>query len=516
MNAIATWLLGLDSSAQILDVRLLFVIPLPLWTLVFVVLAIGWHCRRLYLRELSESGRGLRWTLTSLRFITWCAVVFVVLQPRIEVDLLVEPKSNLVILLDDSTSMGLVDQQADTAYRTRVADAVAVGTDAEGSQDIAVEASRTEIVEGILNNPEHALLPQLGERYALHFFRFSQNVDETDPVDPESGGVAIPEATGDITQLGLALRNIPNRLRGLPLAGIVAFTDGANNRGEDPVLAARMLGRNGVPVFPVGVGAPQAVDVQVVQVEIPDLLFKDDEVAVRVVLEASGLDGVDLPIELTMGEQVVGRGNATAQDGVFHKDIVIVPKETGDLEFTASVPQQADEFFVDNNSLRKRVRVIDSAIRVLIVADTPSWEYRYLKGFLDSDERIETSVFMRRGDLRRARTDEQYLERFPDFDELQTAYDVIILNNIGADYFASSTLEEIQNYVAEEGGALIMIASTKGTPGTFINTPIGDMMPMVLERIAEDASLDLADTFSRGFPLTLTREGRQHIITRLN
>lgn len=524
MAWISRWLLGLENTVRVLDARIVFAWGVPAWLVAFLIILAGVYCYRIYKREAEEMNSRYRLLLTVLRFITWIAVILVVLQPRLMLDRLVEPKSNLAILIDTSESMTLVDRNARDEYYLGAVRAARGGIDSPSelsTEDKAwvSETPRAQILQSALQNEEINLLEALGEKYALRFFTFDEKSIEQDPYAEDEQGdrkLALPPAEGKITQLGSALRTVTNQLRGLPLAGVVAFTDGASNKGEAPEMVARVLGEREVPVFPVGVGAPEAVDVEVMDANLPDLIFKDDEIAVRVFFTASGLKDTRLPVTLTLDDKVIGEGTVIAKDGRFQEDFVIRPHKVGDLVFKVEVPQQADEYFVDNNILQKRVRVIDSAIRILIAVDTPSWEYRYLKGFLNSDERIETKVFIRRGDLRRSETDEQYLQQFPTYETLKREVDCLILNNITSDYFSTDQLKQIESYVSDEGGSLIMISSTKGTPGTFIGTPVGDMLPVRLKRIAEDPSLDLADTFTRGYQLRLTREGRYHLITRLN
>lgn len=508
-------LLGIDPGLEVLDARIVFAYGIPLWVVGFLLILLALWSWWTYRRERAHWSRLRRGVFASLRFITWATVLLLLLQPRLEIDRMVEPTGNLAVLFDSSESMALVDAEADADYLAGAAQAA--GEDPSWAR----RATRTEILSQMLDNDELDLMDRLGERYAVRSFHFAGDVHPLDAETAETGNAeaeaagTLPAPDGEITQVGHALRASTAQLRGLPLAGVVLFSDGASNKGEDPKLTAKRLGEQDIPVFAVGVGAPEAVDVAVLNADIPDLIFAGDELAVRTAFSASALAGAPLPVEIRLNDTLVGKGETIARNGVFEDDIVMKPTVTGDVTVSVSVPQQPGETVVENNVFTKRIRVIDSAIRILIAVETPSWEYRYLTGFLDSDKRIETDVLIRRGDLRRIRAEESMLERFPDWETLKREYDVLILNNIEADYFSRQNLEDIRRFVAEEGGALIMTAAPRGTPASFLTTPVADMLPVQADRITENAATARSKRFSTGFPLKLTREGRQHIIPRL-
>ena len=523
MNEIINWLLGLDPSTEILNADISFRYPIPEWLVAFAIILIGVYCHWVYKKEAPDTGRIYRGFLAFFRFIIWTAILLVLLQPKLDLDFLSQPKSNLAILIDTSKSMTLSDKSENKLFYENIKQATK-GYDKK--TDVSTEerkeinkATRYELLGQIFSNEKLDIINKLEEQFAVHFFSFDETTRKIELVNKlatDDNKINMPELTGDTTQLGTALRRIPNELRGLPLSAIIPFTDGANNRGESSTTAAQWLGDKQIPVYPVGIGAPETVDVGIINIDLPDLIFKDDEIAVRVTFEASSLEEVVLPITLTLGDKEVGSGEAVAKEGTFQADFVVTPKEVGDLVFKVEVPQQADEVYLENNLLKKRIRVIDSAIRILIVVDTPSWEYRYLKGFLATDERIVTKTFIRRGDQRTSSTKEEYLTRFPLYEDLQTKFDCIIFNNITADYFSDDQMRDISKYVSEDGGSFIMISSTKGTPGTFIGTPIGDMLPVTLDKVSEDERLDTQNQFTNPFNMRLTRDGYNHIVTRLH
>jgi len=507
MIRLLDWLLGTKDTIEVLKFNCVLKMGLPTWAAVFVLVLIGVYCHRIYKRERADLNPRLRHLLSSLRFLTYAALLLIFMKPVLQMDRLIEPRSNVAILIDSSKSMGIVEKGAPAAYTELVARA----TDLDAAS--ASRLDRISIAQRVLNNKQSDLLNELKRNYSVQSYAFDKEVVPA-AVQVEDEMVTMPEAKGEVTQLGAAIRQVAQDFRGQPLAGIVVLTDGGSNKGESPEVVAQEMGKRGVRVFPIGIGVPQAVDIKIVEANIPELIFKDEELAVEVTFEGTSVAGNSITVDLFLGDERIGGRDIEGREGVFKENFVIRAEKAGDFTFRTTAAGQPNEYFLENNEKNKQIRVIDNAIRILFVIENPSWEYRYLKGLIDRDRRVEAKVFIRRGDPKRARSDEQYLPRLP-FDTIATDFDCLVFCNIRADYFDKDKMQKIQEYVTQDGGSLIMISSTAGTPGTFAGTPIGDMLPVQFQAIAEHESLDLDQRFTRPYPLRLSREGQFHSITRL-
>src|SRR5207247_10196066 len=80
-------------------------------------------------------------------------------------------------------------------------------------------------------------------------------------------------ATNPATAIGDALREVRNRKRGQPLAGILLVTDGANNSGSPPREIAGLLREEGVPLYVYGVGITSPRDIIIGNLFAPDVTF---------------------------------------------------------------------------------------------------------------------------------------------------------------------------------------------------------------------------------------------------
>src|SRR5207244_10227003 len=89
------------------------------------------------------------------------------------------------------------------------------------------------------------------------------------------------------------------------------------------------------------------------------------------------------------------------------------------------------------------------------------------------------------------------------------AYHAVIVDDLEADFFTPDQAALLQRYVSERGGGLLMLGGMECfQQGKYQRTPIGDMLPVYLDRPSE------------GWPsgpvhLNLTREGWLQSLARL-
>ena len=182
------------------------------------------------------------------------------------------------------------------------------------------------------------------------------------------------------------------------LDGLVMFTDGGWNRGEDPVEAARALG---VPVHVVGVGLPQAKDLEVTFVSCDDVVFKGDSFPLTVRIRARGYANRNLRLKILRDDQSIrDEVVALGAEGEVQHQVILPADRAGVFAFGAEVETLSDEASAENNRRSKAgVRVIDRRITVLLCEDSPRWEFRALREGLAADKaRIQVKTWMRQAD----------------------------------------------------------------------------------------------------------------------
>src|SRR4029453_12421268 len=106
-------------------------------------------------------------------------------------------------------------------------------------------------------SPESAVMKSLSEKFIVRTFRFSSAARRLTPPQELT-------FTGSQTRLGTALEGARQELAGLPLAGMVMVSDGADTTDASLSDALLALKAADVPVFTVGVGEESlAKDIQI-------------------------------------------------------------------------------------------------------------------------------------------------------------------------------------------------------------------------------------------------------------
>src|SRR5258707_2772400 len=127
---------------------------------------------------------------------------------------------------------------------------------------------RSQFVQRELGGLDGALLKALQQRFVLRFFRFSSSAGRL-------GSTADLKYDGTSTKLGDALERARDELSGLPLAGLVMITDGADTSDASLDEPLASLKARSIPIFPVGVGQEHfARDIQITRVETPRATLK--------------------------------------------------------------------------------------------------------------------------------------------------------------------------------------------------------------------------------------------------
>ena len=86
-------------------------------------------------------------------------------------------------------------------------------------------------------------------------------------VDPLVNWSELLQPQGTKTRLGDAVQFLVNKEQGGPIAGIVVFTDGRNNAGEDLETVIRAVRDSRIPIYPVGMGS----NLQIKNVRVVDI-----------------------------------------------------------------------------------------------------------------------------------------------------------------------------------------------------------------------------------------------------
>lgn len=465
-------------------------------------------------RDLKAPRRRL---LTVLRVILILLLLFILLRPVVSFTIENRLRRALVVLVDKSASMNIQDTRMEETDVKRAAIAKGLIDKLDQSVDQAhasalQHVSRTELVKSAFENKELSLIDTLKKRYNVEFVGFNRGVT------PESQEQALQQPPPDddssqATAIGDAVRDIINRKRGQPIAGILMVTDGASNTGSEPLDAANAAAQDRMPLYIYGVGITSPRDIIVDSVFTPDVVFIKDEVPVTVRVRSQGLKGEKAHLTLKLDDQeIASKDLVFEQDGELAVPLTFTPQKAGEFNLTASIPARDDETVKDNNTASQRLRVIDSKIKILYLEQGPRWEFRYLQNVLLRDRRIDAKFLLVQSDpALSSAAGSPFLSKFPATKEDLFKYDLVIIGDVDPHVLTPEQMDNLSEFVSKFGGAIAFIAGQQYDPVAYLNTPFEKLLPIEM-----DGSMTRRNGPERATTLALTSAGRTSPMLRLS
>lgn len=384
----------------------------------------------------------------------------------------------VVIMIDESASMALVDRHDDTFQ----ADALQQRLTKMGLD----EPHRLNFVKSVLLKDNGELLRGLEKRYRLKLYFFSRAAQEqSGGLNEELAAIRELKPTGEATKVGSAIRDVLNDQRGTLPSAIILFTDGINTEGDSLAKGAEYASLKGVPLYPVAIGSPNPVkDLELTDMLVDEVVFLDDVVNFEAKLTGTGLEGKDVRVILREENSEIPLAEVTIRAGADRVPepvrIPYRPTKVGEFQYVMDVIARPEESTTQNNRLTRTVSVRKEQIKVLAVQSGPSYEFRFLKHMLERDNTISLKLVLQEADPRYSEIDRSALRLFPLRREELFEYDVIIFGDVDPAFLSGSSLENVADFVKEKGGGLIVISGEKYTPHAFRGTPLTELLPIEL------------------------------------
>lgn len=508
--------------------------------------AVAWMYRR---EARGQVGPALRWTLVACRAAVLLLLGVIGLEPVIVDYVHRRLESYTLVLVDKSASMSLADQYRHPTDAQRIESVVG---------DIpAGGLERDAICGDLLQSDGRRWLRALAAKNAVKVFSFANGLSVRELIprsethadageQPDAGRATAatrPHAdeaaneNGDdgtiarmdlsATDVGMAIRGAIESVGGAPVAGVVLLTDGGFNRGEASGVVARYLKQRRVGAFVVGVGDPaEPVNVGIEQISAPRTAFKNDPFSVTVHIESEGTGDEAVRVELfeqiadTAAESVEVRTVRPDAEGRFEPLVfertVAAPGAVGYVARIAPLPYEA--VTADNErAVMPAVRVLDDKMKILLVAGSPSYDYRFLARMLERDATVELSTWLQSADERAVRDGDATITELPTTLENVNKYDAILLMDCDPRGFGPTWADVLAAYVSDHGGGLLYAAGNKYA-GQFFRTPtlkpILEILPIVPDPEAELLINELGHYQRKAWPILIPDEAATDPVLR--
>jgi hypothetical protein len=454
----------------------------PLWVIALVVLpAVVAVAYWSYggLKRLDPKPRIALSVLRGLAILFCCVLLF---QPAWETTTYRKTQNQVHVLIDDSASMLRKDSYPDPE-QSRALAAAAPNTDLR-------ETTRKELVAKVLGKAG-GLLEQLRKNHDVRLFRVQRKPMPIRDLDEVT-------ARGNRTQLGDALDLHLAATAGSNLDAVILVSDGRNNTGAEPSEIAAKYALRGIPVHTLGIGDPQPPkNAWIVGPPGPKEALREEDVLFDVTVRAEGLKDQPARVELA-GSRDGGEfrvltattANLPADGESLKVRLNHAFAEAGDWTLRFQIAPLPEESQQDDNQDTRFLRVNDERIRVLYIEDLPRWEYRYVKNCLrrvDPSIQMQAVLFDASPKFVQEHSDElPPLKALPATEKELLQYHVVLIGDVPPERLGANEeqrqrwLDMLVKFVEFGGGAGFLFGDA-AMPERYRNTPLQDLLPVVLE-----------------------------------
>src|SRR5262245_25873430 len=423
--------------------------------------------------------------LIGLRASLLALILILLMRPVIVVPSIIPKSASVAVIVDDSRSMRLNDENG---------------------------RSRIDAAKEILA-PVHPFARGLDEKFKVSLYGFSSDASKI----KDAGEL---KAEGAVTDIVNALRETVNDQSGSSLSAIVLVSDGGANTSRDLGAELRELRAKNIPVFTVGVGAPARFkDAEISRVTTPRRVLAGSAVISDALVRLSGYGSSKVIVAVSEDGRALKTETLDVKGGEAETlTVEFTPSAPGPHRYTFEVKPLDGEMTVENNAQDTLIEVTDDHPKVLHIDGEPRWEYGFMRKALGKNEKnlILVSVnrtadgkFYRQG----VESGSELTQGFPTTDEELFTYQGVALGSIEANFFSYDQLKNLEQFAAKRGGGVLMLGGGRSfDAGKYASTPVADLSPLYLNDQVEGDETQIVSNFKA----SLTPRGRTHAVTRLN
>ena len=333
--------------------------PLPLMALLFGFVFL--FAYRSYKKVEKDSSQ--KKLLLTFRYLSLVVLLLLSLRPKMEYTEEKTQKDRLYFLYDRSASMTI--------------------------KDMPGRKSRSEFIDSVLEQNKSDIL-KLREQFDLKEFSFASELTK----DPNNTSL------DNNTALGTALYETAINSKIRKVKGIVLFSDGVSNSGFSVNRAVSELKRRNIPVYSLPVGQTEykenMVDGTISELNCPQIVKKGKSLTANIKGSIRNLNNQHTALEIYIDDKLLKTVKLQPDNSHYHfdKSVEIDTKTltSGFKKLTAKLKTGRRELSPANNEQSLYFQIKDSGLKVLVLATSPSPNFKFASRVLTKMEDIATTI----------------------------------------------------------------------------------------------------------------------------
>ncbi len=399
------------------------------------------------LRMRNTQGRW-RWVALGLRLAAVLLCVLGSLRPSVVFQEKKKLPATLVFLVDDSSSMTIADEVGGQKRWTLARK--------------AIDEARVAVAK-------------LGEGLTVKYYRFDSTLRD----DPEKD---VKDPEGRETAIGAAMQETARRESGSRIASIIVLSDGNNNGGVAPLVAARQLKTQQIPVVTVAFGGENAgsksKDIAVRDLTTSPTVFVKNQLQIRGSLLVRGFAGQTIDVEMMVEDKTepVAVKQIKIPEGV---EVIPISglsyafPTAGEKRVTLRVKLKEGELIPTNNQISTYVSVLKGGLNVLFVQGPHSpWEQKFWMDSVATSPDIQADLKILRTPAKPGGVGELPNELF-----VSGRYDVYVLSDLAANFLTPDQQALLSRTVAKGAGLIMLGGLSSFGPGGWGSTELANVLP---------------------------------------
>jgi hypothetical protein len=361
-----------------------------------------------YRRTTPALARLTKTFLTLLRILAILLLVLVLARPLLGINYVSKMQPEIAVLLDNSASMKLMDGNS----------------------------SRAKLEDSILST---GIWKDLSRKARLEFYSFADTLRPTKPDQLDFSG-----SSTSLSNALLKLQKISPEL-----SAALIITDGGNNFGPDPVISAGQLD---FPIYSIGVGSEEVpADLAITDLKYPDEIYLGRPAAIELSILSTGLAEQKLSLAVSEAEKTVAQKEIRVSGGgqKIPVKFEIDPQKEGVHHYQVSLPRLEGEINYQNNLRKFSLKVQKSKLKILCLAGNLTWEYHFLKKFLEGEESFEKNYVV-------SDQAKPLQGIFPANLAQLSSYDLLVLVNPSLSLLSGKE-QILDDYVLKQGRSILFI-----------------------------------------------------------